>query len=98
MAKKIKDVTEITKIIESVCKTLGFIIKSGVSDKIYEKIYTLEDGSKYFICVNFSVDGGLIDYGTDIKYGRGTTRNFSEAENAVVLECVDRLDNQRLCS
>ena len=91
MAKKIKDVTEITKIIESVCKTLGFIIKSGVSDKIYEKIYTLEDGSKYFICVNFSVDGGLIDYGTDIKYGRGTTRNFSEAENAVVLECVDRL-------
>lgn len=79
------------KIMLSVCKTIGYKLKSGVSEEIYEKSYTLLDGSKYTITLNFSIDGGYIDYGKDIQKGRGTTCNFHQAENAVVLECVDRL-------
>lgn len=79
------------EIIIKICKILGFTIKTGESDEIYEKIYTLADGSKYSICVNISVEGGQINYGKDIKFGRKTTQNFSEKENGVILECVDRL-------
>ena len=62
---------------------LGFVPKNGTNG-IYQKIY-----------VDYAIE---IDYEKQsIKYGGGiiadskTTQNFSDAENFVVLECVDRL-------
>jgi len=65
-------------------KLLGFSPKekeAGIFQKKYSNGYILE--------INF--DKKNINYGKDIKYGSKTTQNFSQAENFVVLECVNRL-------
>ncbi len=64
-------------------QTLGFLPKESTSG-IFHKQY---DG--YVIEIDF--ENQVIDYGNDIKKESKTTQNFSQAENWVILECVDRL-------
>ena len=42
-------------------------------------------------CIEVDVEKSKFNYGASIKTGAQTTLNFSQAENWVVLECVDRL-------
>lgn len=62
---------------------LGFVPKNGTNG-IYHKIYV-----DYAIEIDFEKQS--IDYGSGITADSKTTQNFSDAENFVVLECVDRL-------
>lgn len=62
---------------------LGFIPKSGTNG-VYHKIYV-----DYAIEIDFVKQS--INYGSGIIAGSKTTQNFSQPENFVVLECVDRL-------
>ena len=62
---------------------LGFVPKNGTNG-IYHKIYV-----DYAIEIDFEKQ--IINYGSAITADRKTTQNFSDAENFVVLECVDRL-------
>lgn len=78
MDKKIKKLIEVLK----------FKPQDG-KDNIYVKYY-----GDYKISINYdekSADKSSIDYGAKIIINRGTTTNFSQEENLVVLECVDRL-------
>ena len=63
---------------------LGFTPKENTSG-IFIKKYALG----YAIEVDF--DNEFINYGKKIKAESKTTQNFSQAENWVVLECVNRL-------
>ncbi|MBQ3189323.1 MAG: restriction endonuclease subunit S [Bacteroidaceae bacterium] len=63
--------------------TLGFVPKNGTNG-IYHKIYV-----DYAIEIDFEKQS--INYGSGITADSKTTQNFSDAENFVVLECVDRL-------
>ena len=65
---------------------LGFIPKNGTSG-IYHKVYSGHDN--YVISIDF--DKGHIEYGDKVIAESRTTQNFSQPENFVVLECVDRL-------
>ncbi|MCL2182840.1 MAG: N-6 DNA methylase [Chitinispirillia bacterium] len=74
------DVNEIKKLI----KALGFGPKEnfqGISEKVY--------AGGYAILVDFEKQ--IINYGNKIQAESKTTQNFSQPENFVVLECVDRL-------
>lgn len=62
---------------------LGFVPKNGTNG-IYHKTYV-----DYAIEVDFEKQS--IDYGNGIIAESRTTQNFSQPENFVVLECVDRL-------
>ena len=65
-------------------KKIGFAPKEGSSDvfiKTYQRGYKIE--------VNF--ESQTLNYGKKITAERKTTQNFSQSENWVVLECVDRL-------
>lgn len=62
---------------------LGFIPKNGTNG-IYHKIYV-----DYAIEIDFEKQS--INYGSGIIAESKTTQNFSQPENFVVLECVDRL-------
>lgn len=62
---------------------LGFVPKNGTNG-IYHKIYV-----DYSIEIDFEEQ--RINYGNDITADNKSTQNFSDAENFVVLECVDRL-------
>lgn len=62
---------------------LGFVPKNGTNG-IYHKMYL-----DYAIEIDF--DKQSINYGSGITADSKTTQNFSDAENFVVLECVDRL-------
>lgn len=66
--------------------TLGFLPKNGTSD-IYHKVYSYHDN--YVISIDFNTEH--IEYGDKIIAESKTTQNFSQPENFVVLECVDRL-------
>lgn len=63
---------------------LGFVPVNGT-----EGIFT----KKYSVDCAISVDFGnkKIDFGAKIKSGNKSTQNFSQEENWVVLECVNRL-------
>jgi len=65
---------------------LGFIPKNGTRD-IYHKAYSGHDN--YTIAIDFNKEH--IEYGDKIIAESKTTQNFSQPENFVVLECVDRL-------
>lgn len=67
-------------------KHLWFTPKENTAH-VYSKKYPLFWG--YEVCVDFQNE--IIDYGSKIKSERDTTRNFSQEENWVVLECVNRL-------
>lgn len=64
---------------------LGFTPKEHTVG-IFTKKYSQFDG--YYIDINF--DNQLIDYNGIVSDSK-TTQNFSQPENFVVLECVDRL-------
>lgn len=65
---------------------LGFVPKDGTNG-IYYKIYAKHNN--YVISIDFSTEH--IEYGDKIIAESKTTQNFSQPENFVVLECVDRL-------
>jgi len=69
---------------KNLVKQLGFSPKENAVG-IYNKVYA--DG--FIIEVDF--DAQAINYGKDIKCESKTSQNFSQPENFVVLECVDRL-------
>lgn len=73
-------------VIKKLLQILGFSPKENASD-IFEKKYPLCDN--YTIEVNF--DKKVINYGDKILAESKTTQNFSQPENFVVLECVNRL-------
>lgn len=62
---------------------MKFVPKNGTND-IYHKIYV-----DYAIEIDFETQS--INYGSTITAESKTTQNFSQPENFVVLECVDRL-------
>ena len=66
--------------------TLGFSPKENTID-VYSKKYPHHDG--YIIDVDF--EKSVINYGNLIVSDSKTTQNFSQPENFVVLECIDRL-------
>lgn len=70
--------------IKRLIKELGFTTKDGAVD-IFIKKYP----HNYAIEIDFSKS--LINYGDKIKSETKTTQNFSQSENFVVLECVNRL-------
>src|SRR5690606_10566032 len=65
---------------------IGFSPKENTID-IFQKKYS--NVSDYCIEVDFQKQ--VIDYGKKIKVESKTTQNFSQPENFVVLECVNRL-------
>ena len=67
-------------------EALNFVPKENAAG-IFVKRYPQAQG--YAIEVNF--DKELINYGDRIKADNKTTQNFSQSENFVVLECVNRL-------
>lgn len=72
-----------TQDIKELINILGFQPKESQTN-IYIKKY-----NKYIITIDFNL--GIIDYGDKIKLGDKSTSNFSNSENFVVLECVNRL-------
>jgi type I restriction enzyme M protein len=64
-------------------QTLGFTPKENTSG-IFQKKY-----NGYAIEIDF--ENSIFNFGKKIKGESKTTQNFSQAENWVVLECVDRL-------
>ena len=70
---------------KSLIKSIGFQPKNGVV-RIYEKQYSQHN---YSIEIDF--DKKQICYGNRIGADCKTTQNFSQDENWVVLECVDKL-------
>lgn len=72
---------------------IGFLPENG-KNGVYRKVYA--DHNEYTIFVDFNQ--GKIEYAADVNsedsvikvWGR-TTSNFSQAENLVILECVNRL-------
>ncbi|MDR1897363.1 MAG: N-6 DNA methylase, partial [Prevotellaceae bacterium] len=69
---------------KKIISALNFLPKENTSD-IFEKKYA--DG--YTIQIDFA--NNRIFYGDKIKYDSSTTQNFSQPENFVVLESVNRL-------
>lgn len=75
--------------IVSFLSLLRFNLKSG-EELTYSKTYS----NNYEIKIHLDKDNfrnSKIDYGEKIKKDRETTCNFSQQENFVVLECVNRL-------
>lgn len=71
---------------KNLLKKLGFLPKENVVG-IFEKKY--QEHNNYAIEINFNKE--IINYGKLIISENKTTQNFSQAENWVVLECIDRL-------
>ena len=63
--------------------TLGFVPKNGTNG-IYHKMYV-------DYAIEIDLEKQSINYGDGIIAESRTTQNFSQPENFVVLECVDRL-------
>ena len=85
-------------------KDMGFVLIDGSTEEIYLKTYKQHEDYKIF--VNFDKEQidylsgattqsikmrGVNPDGTTVTATRKTTSNFSQAENMVVLECVNRL-------
>ena len=67
-------------------KTLGFSPKDGTTG-VYQKCYSQANG----YCLEIDFESKSFNYGKLITADSKTTQNFSQKENWVVLECVDRL-------
>ncbi len=70
-------------------KVLGFKVKDGTENTYYKKYK-----DNYELKISIDKDNfrnSKIDYGDKIIIGRATTINFSQQENFVVLECINRL-------
>ena len=70
-------------------QALGFTAKENTSGVFQKKYATAEN---YIIEIDFEKEVFL--FGKKIKAESKTTQNFSQTENWVVLECVDRLLNK----
>ena len=82
-----------TNTVKAQIMAIGFLPQDGQTG-IYRKIYSSHGG--YTIFVNFEKEKFIYDAKTNpsnfnITVSEKTTSNFSQAENLVVLECVDRL-------
>ena len=73
-------------IMKDFIRHLGFLPKENTNG-IFIKKYPLHNG--YTITRDFETE--KIDFGDKIIADSKTTQNFSQSENWVVLECVDRL-------
>ena len=71
--------------IKNIIKALGFVEETSKKE-VYSKKY---DNSNYSLSIDFR--NKKINYGKKISLGDNTTTNFSQPENFVVLECIDRL-------
>lgn len=67
-------------------KELGFLPKENETEIFYKKFLNSDN---YIIEVDFL--NSKFNFGSKIKSDSGTTQNFSQEENWVVLECVNRL-------
>ncbi|MHB8102610.1 MAG: N-6 DNA methylase, partial [Methanosarcina sp.] len=77
--------------ISSFLVVLGFSLKDG-EQNTYIKRY--QQNGNYAITISLNTqnfNSSKIWYGDKIDTGRNTTTNFSQTENFVILECVDRL-------
>jgi type I restriction enzyme M protein len=74
-------------------EVLNFKLKDG-EEKVYFKKYPKHNNYEIKIIIEDNFHNSKIDYGDKIKKDRLTTSNFSQQENFVILECVDRLLNQ----
>lgn len=66
--------------------SLGFRPKENTTS-IFHKIYSNYNNYE----IQIDLDRELFNFGDKIKFDSKTTQNFSQAENWVVFECVDRL-------
>ena len=71
------------KLILEVIQALGFTLQDGEGMKYLKRYKDCEIG--------VDLDNNKIVYPVSIFTGRNTTDNFNQAENLVVLECVNRL-------
>lgn len=71
---------------KNLIQKLGFTPKENTSG-IFQKKYSKSNG--YAIEIDFEKE--IINFGDKVKGESKTTQNFSQAENWVVLECVNRL-------
>jgi type I restriction enzyme M protein len=71
---------------KNLISALGFTPKKNTAG-IYSKRYSLCE----YCTIEIDTEKGLISYGDKIKSDSRTTQNFSQSENFVVLECVNRL-------
>lgn len=65
---------------------LGFLPKNNASDIFYKNHKTAEN-----YCIEVDLEEKKFNFGNKIKSESGTTLNFSQEENWVVFECIDRL-------
>lgn len=65
---------------------LGFLPKNNASGIFYKNYKTVEN-----YCIEVDLEEKKFDFGNKIKSESGTTLNFSQEENWVVFECVNRL-------
>ena len=80
-------------ILKTLIATIGFLPQNGKTG-IYHKVYPSHDGYTIFVDFNqkkFVYDADTNPQNSNITVCGKTTSNFSQAENLVVLECVDRL-------
>lgn len=75
-----------TEDIKKLLKYIGFLPVEGKT-ATYKKIYPNQNN----YTISIDCDKEKIDYGQSIQIDRNTTSNFAQAENFVVLECVNRL-------
>lgn len=84
--------TEITKTnIRDFLDKLGFSLSDGEELTFYKKYSKHKNYEIKVIIDDVNFKKSAINYGEEIKKDRNTTINFSQQENFVVLECVNRL-------
>jgi len=66
-------------------KKLGFLPKNNTSGVFYKKYKIAND-----YCVEVDFDKEKFNFGNKIKSESKTTLNFSQEENWVVFDCVNR--------
>jgi len=71
-------------------KILRFQLKD-TEENTWHKKYTDHNNYEIIITINQSFSSSKINYGNKITIGRQTTTNFSQQENFVILECINRL-------
>jgi type I restriction enzyme M protein len=71
---------------KNLIKKLGFTPKENTSGVFQKKYSTCND-----YCIEIDFEQEKLDFGDLIKAESKTTQNFSQNENWVVLECINRL-------
>lgn len=71
-------------------QTIGFSLLDGKAN-VWVKKYKQHEDYAIIVEVKDTLASSTINFGNEIKFDRATTTNFSNPENIVVLECVNRL-------